>query len=310
MRPWLPADPLQPFFAFSGLENPYPFTLRSPSSLWPKEPPNKQAFPWLRAITGVDQRLTTHPGLWVFFHLEERASLSKSVRGLEIERDQERTFCKKKKKKKRTRRRRRRRRAGHIREPICSKFARSRVPQFWSISSPVPVSFRFPSHRFYTDYIYGGGIYNRGGAQFFDYPRLDSERKGCEISTYALPFCSSRRPSVAWNLSKDGSVSGRRETFGKNKEQVDFRKMVSPCTRNGLTVVTELSVPFFFSFLFCGFKVSCVNIIGIFECDSRWFKFLRLDERDKLILKEISCFSYVSYIFFHRSKLLKWKIQD
>lgn len=115
---------------------------------------------------------------------------------------------------------------------------------------------------------------------------------------------SSRRPSVAWNLSKDGSVSGRRETFGKNKEQVDFRKMVSPCTRNGLTVA-ELSVPFFFSFLFCGFKVSCVNIIGIFECDSRWFKFLRLDERDKLILKEISCFSYVSYIFFHRSKLLK-----
>lgn len=80
---------------------------------------------------------------------------------------------------------------------------------------------------------------------------------------------SSRRPSVAWNLSKDGSVSGRRETFGKNKEQVDFRKMVSPCTRNGLTVVTELSVPFFFSFPFCGFKVSCVNIIGIFECDSR-----------------------------------------
>lgn len=82
-------------------------------------------------------------------------------------------------------------------------------------------------------------------------------------------LCSSRRPSVAWNLSKDGSVSGRRETFGKNKEQVDFRKMVSPCTRNGLTVVTELSVPFFFSFPFCGFKVSCVNIIGIFECDSR-----------------------------------------
>lgn len=61
--------------------------------------------------------------------------------------------------------------------------------------------------------------------------------------------------SVAWNLSKDGSVSGR-ETFGKNKEQVDFRKMVSPCTRNGLAVA-ELSLRFF-SFLFV-VKVSCVK---------------------------------------------------
>ena len=56
----------------------YPFTLRAPSPPRPKEPPNKQAFPWLRAITRVDQRLTTRP---LSFHLEERASLSKSVRG-------------------------------------------------------------------------------------------------------------------------------------------------------------------------------------------------------------------------------------
>lgn len=81
MRPWLPADLLQPFFAFSGHESP-PFYPGKPSLAdTTRRAPNKQAFPWLRAITGVDQRLTTC--LWVS---TLRTDVSKSVRGFEIKR--------------------------------------------------------------------------------------------------------------------------------------------------------------------------------------------------------------------------------
>lgn len=54
----LTSGPLQPFFAFSGLES-LPFHPTKPSFAdITRRTPNKQAFPWLRAITGVDQRLT------------------------------------------------------------------------------------------------------------------------------------------------------------------------------------------------------------------------------------------------------------
>ena len=199
------ADPLQPFFAFSGLEKRYPFTLRAPSPPRPKEPPNKQAFPWLRAITRVDQRLTT-PAFefppWrtsIAKQIGQGASKSNAARG------EERLVS----------RGERERRQYAV---------NSRGDHAWPSFDLFPCC-TFPSSILFMDYVYGGMMPRRGAS-----PRLIDRyntTNTMQIFTGKLllvPRAVSRTlPRIYSSMECSPLVKGE---IGRNKEQIDLLRWV------------------------------------------------------------------------------------